>query len=79
MESSNKMFWFKKKVRKVQLKCSRIICTYDEGKACRYPELMRISMEASGIDVNATVKNIKINLEWPPITKSYRFSLVCLK
>lgn len=54
-------------------------CTYDDGQPCRYPDLMRISLEASGIDVNATVKKVNINLEWPPTTRAYRFGLVCFK
>ena len=54
-------------------------CTYDSGKPCRYPKKIRYSMEASGIDVNATAKNANIKLEWPPSKDVYRFGLVCLK
>ena len=54
-------------------------CTYDSGKACRYPDKKRYSMEAVGINVNDTVKNLKINLEWPPMNYTYRFGLICFR
>ena len=54
-------------------------CSYDEGILCRYPEEIRYSMEAVGIDVNATVKNGGITLEWPPQQYLYRFGLICYK
>lgn len=54
-------------------------CTYDAGDPCRYPDKMRYSMEAVGIDVTQTVKNLNFNLEWPPNEFVYRFGLVCFK
>ncbi len=54
-------------------------CTYDEGYPCRYPNKIRYSMEAVGIDVTQTVKNLNFNLEWPPHEFVYRFGLVCFK
>ncbi len=54
-------------------------CTYDKGDPCRYPDNIRYSMEAVGIDVNQTVKNLNFNLEWPPNEFVYRFGLVCFK
>lgn len=54
-------------------------CTYDAGKPCRYPDDKRYSMEAVGIDVTQTVKNLNFNLEWPPNEFVYRFGLVCFK
>ncbi|MFX1496142.1 MAG: DUF2284 domain-containing protein [Promethearchaeota archaeon] len=54
-------------------------CTYILKKACRYPNEIRYSMEAVGIDVDKTVKNVNIILEWPPLNYSYRFGLICLK
>jgi predicted metal-binding protein len=54
-------------------------CTYDAGDPCRYPDNKRYSMEAVGIDVNQTVKNLKFNIEWPPNDVVYRFGLVCYK
>lgn len=54
-------------------------CTYDSGDPCRYPDKKRYSMEAVGIDVTKTVKNLNIDLEWPPNDFVYRFGLVCLK
>ena len=54
-------------------------CTYDEDTPCRYPKKMRYSMEAVGIDVNATVENINIYLEWPPVNFIIRTGLVCYK
>jgi len=54
-------------------------CTYDSGKPCRYPSAIRYSMEAVGIDVDKTVSNLDIKLEWPPVNYAYRFSLACFK
>lgn len=54
-------------------------CTYDSGDPCRYPDKKRYSMEAVGIEVTKTVKNLNINLEWPPKDFVYRFGLVCTK
>jgi len=79
MVSSSEMFWFKKKVRKVQLKCSRIKCTYDSGEPCRYPNKKRYSMEAVGIHVTNTVKDLNLDIEWPPVNYYYRFGLICIR
>ncbi len=54
-------------------------CTYDAGEPCRYPKKKRYSMEAVGIDVTQTVKNLEFNIEWPPNDFVYRFGLVCFK
>jgi predicted metal-binding protein len=54
-------------------------CTYDSGKPCRYPDRIRYSIEAVGINVDQTVKNVGIKLEWPPTNYGYRFALVCFK
>ena len=54
-------------------------CTYDSGKPCRYPNKIRYSMEAVGIDVTKSVSLLNFNLEWPPIKFLYRFGLICLK
>ena len=54
-------------------------CTYDSGSECRYPNEIRYSMEAVGINVTETVKNLNLDIEWPPKHYAYRFSLVCLK
>jgi len=54
-------------------------CTYDQNKPCRYPYKVRYSMEAVGIDVDKTVKNINITIEWPPVIYAYRFGLICFK
>lgn len=54
-------------------------CTYDSGNPCRYPNIRRYSMEAVGIDVTRTVKNLSLDVEWPPINYAYRFGLVCLR
>jgi len=54
-------------------------CTYDSGKPCRYPNKIRYSMEAVGIDVNKSVRKLNFNLEWPPVKFLYRFGLICLK
>jgi len=52
-------------------------CTYDSGDPCRYPDKKRYSMEAVGIDVTKTVKNLNLDIEWPPNKFVYRFGLVC--
>jgi predicted metal-binding protein len=54
-------------------------CTYDKGIPCRYPDKIRYSMEAVGIDVSKTVKGLNFNIEWPPINHIFRFGLICLK
>ena len=54
-------------------------CTYDSEIPCRYPEQIRYSMEAVGIDVSKTVSQINLDIEWPPINYAYRFGLICLK
>lgn len=54
-------------------------CTYDDQLPCCYPEEKKLSMEAVGIDVDKTVKNVGIALEWPPVNLVYRFGLICLK
>jgi predicted metal-binding protein len=54
-------------------------CTYDSGEPCRYPEKKRYSMEAVGIDVTQSARNLNLNLEWPPNEFVYRFGLVCFK
>ena len=52
-------------------------CTFDSGEPCRYQP--RYSMEAVGINVDETVKNVNLEMEWPPLHFAYRFGLVCLK
>jgi len=54
-------------------------CTYDIGEPCRYPDEMRYSMEAVGIDVDKTVKSLNFRLEWPPKRWIYRFGLMCYR
>ena len=54
-------------------------CTYDAGDPCRYPDKIRYSMEAVGIDVTKTVRDLGFNIEWPPNEFIYRFGLVCFK
>lgn len=54
-------------------------CTYDTGEKCRYPEKIRYSMEAVGINVTETAKNVGIEIEWPPTHYLYRFGLICIK
>lgn len=52
-------------------------CTYDSEEPCRFPIEIRYSMEAVGINVDATVKKIGIDLQWPPKDYIYRFGLIC--
>jgi predicted metal-binding protein len=54
-------------------------CSIEDDDPCRYPDKIRYSMEAVGIDVTQTVKNVNIDIEWPPINHVYRFGLVCIK
>ncbi|NHJ22999.1 MAG: DUF2284 domain-containing protein [Candidatus Lokiarchaeota archaeon] len=53
-------------------------CTIDEGIPCRYPDDIKYSMEAVGINVTETVRKIQIDIEWPPKNHIFRFGLVCL-
>ncbi len=52
------------------------ICSYRSNQPCRFPEEIRYSMEAVGINVDATVKHVGIDLEWPPKHKIFRFGLI---
>ena len=54
-------------------------CSIELDIPCRYPDEIRYSMEAVGINVTQTVKNIDLDIEWPPITHVYRFGLACAK
>ena len=54
-------------------------CTYDSGKPCRYPHKQKYAMEAVGINVTETVKDLNVNIEWPPVNYVYRFGLICFK
>ena len=54
-------------------------CTYDDGIPCKYPDKIRYSMEAVGINVDKTVKKLKIPIQWPPINHVYRFGLICFR
>ena len=56
-------------------------CTFDSGDPCRFPDEKRYSMEAVGIEVIRTVRDIrdKINIEYPSNKYSYRFGLACFK
>jgi predicted metal-binding protein len=51
-------------------------CTYDANEPCRFPDEIRYSMEAVGINVDATVKNVDIHIEWPPTDHVYKFGLI---
>ena len=54
-------------------------CSKPNGEPCRFPDKKRYSMEAIGINVDKTVKNVNIELEWPPNDFLYRFGLICFK
>lgn len=54
-------------------------CSINNGSPCRYPDKIRYSMEAVGIEVSQTVKNVNIDIEWPPVNHVYRFGLVCTR
>ena len=54
-------------------------CTIDEQIPCRYPDEIRYSMEAIGINVTETVRKIELEIEWPPTNYIFRFGLICLK
>ncbi|MBD3255388.1 MAG: hypothetical protein GF383_09860 [Candidatus Lokiarchaeota archaeon] len=56
-------------------------CSYPSGAECQYPNEIRYSMEAIGINVDETIKNLNLglNLEWPPKKYIRRFGLVCFK
>lgn len=56
-------------------------CTFDSGEPCRSPKEKRYSMEAVGIEVIRTVRDIKdkLGIEYPSNKYSYRFGLACFK
>jgi predicted metal-binding protein len=54
-------------------------CSIENNIPCRYPNKIRYSMEAVGIDVTQTVKNVNLDIEWPPVNRIYRFGLICAK
>ena len=56
-------------------------CTFDSGEPCRFPNEMRYSMEATGIEVIQTVRDFKdkLKIEYPSNKYSYRFGLACFK
>ncbi|TFF90413.1 MAG: DUF2284 domain-containing protein [Promethearchaeota archaeon] len=54
-------------------------CAYENDEPCRYPEEMRYSMEAVGIEVIKTVLKLKADIEYPSNKYIYRFGLICLK
>ncbi|MFX0076201.1 MAG: DUF2284 domain-containing protein [Candidatus Hermodarchaeota archaeon] len=56
-------------------------CTFDSGEPCRFPKEMRYSMEAIGIEVIQTVRDLtdKLKIEYPSNKYSYRFGLACFK
>ncbi|MBD3309811.1 hypothetical protein GF351_01180 [Candidatus Woesearchaeota archaeon] len=53
-------------------------CTYLEGKPCRYPDQKRPSVEGMGIDILATVKRFKKNIDVVDRDKEKRFGLILL-
>jgi len=52
-------------------------CSMIDDESCRFPEEIRYSMEAVGIDVMRTVRNTGLKLD--PVNYEYRFGLVCYK
>jgi predicted metal-binding protein len=54
-------------------------CAIDEELPCRFPDRKRYSMEAVGINVTETVRNVDLEIEWPPKNHLFRFSLICTK
>jgi predicted metal-binding protein len=56
-------------------------CTFDSGELCRFPQEMRYSMEAIGIEVIQTVRDLKdkLKIDYPSNKYSYRFGLACFK
>jgi len=54
-------------------------CTFDSGEPCRFPRMIRYSMEAVGIEVIRTVYKLNLDVEYPSNKYSFRFGLVCFK
>ncbi|MBD3211194.1 MAG: hypothetical protein GF311_01205 [Candidatus Lokiarchaeota archaeon] len=54
-------------------------CSYKTEEPCRFPERMRYSMEAVGIEVMKTVLNLDVDIKYPSKKYSYKFGLVCFK
>ena len=55
------------------------ICSCKDREPCRYPEEIRYSMEAVGIDVSQTIENADLKIEWPPVNQVSRFGLLCFR
>lgn len=54
-------------------------CSKSDNESCRFPDDRRYSMEAVGINVDKTVRNLGFDLEWPPKKHLFRFGLMCFK
>ena len=54
-------------------------CTFDVGDTCRFPNEKRYSMEAVGIEVIKTLRELNLDIEYPSNKYSYRFGLACFK
>lgn len=54
-------------------------CTFDAGDTCRFPNEKRYSMEAVGIEVIKTLRELHLDIEYPSNKYSYRFGLACFK
>jgi len=56
-------------------------CSFDSGEPCRFPKEKRFSMEAIGIEVIRTIRDLKnkLNIKYPSNKYSYRFGLACFK
>jgi predicted metal-binding protein len=53
-------------------------CTIKSKLPCRYPDEIRYSMEAIGINVTETVRRVELDIEWPPKNHIYRVGLICV-
>ncbi|GAB4315888.1 MAG: hypothetical protein Kow0069_17890 [Promethearchaeota archaeon] len=53
-------------------------CSYPR-EPCRHPDRRQYSMEAVGIDVDATCRAVGVHLQWPPQSKAYHVALVFTK
>lgn len=54
-------------------------CARKTNEKCRRPKQRIYSMEAAGINVDTTLRNIGYILEWPPSTKVVQVGLIAFK
>ena len=88
------IYWGLRKILKPYIKASGMLGTYVLGNSncrlcakcarktnepCRHPTQRIYSMEAAGINVDQSLRNIGYVLEWPPTTKVVQVGLIVFR